>query len=505
MYSTTSNRKFSGLLTASGLLMVAALSGPAGAATVTQLSEAAQSVGGAPGDNVAPDTRPVVLVCVGLNNKATGQNDPATAPTPDQIKQALTPDEIDLLRRCADVIQAGGLGIQKDQATPEDNAEAAVALRQIAPDEIAAQGTTSIQAVNTQQSNVAARIAALQSGLGGLSLRRLSLRSHDSMLAGDDLQKLVGGAAGEETRASRLGLFISGDLSSGDKDTTSREAGFDFDTQSLTVGVDYFLDSNAFIGMALGITAIDMNIDDNGGGLDTDNVSISLYGSVFQRNNFYINGFLDFTSSDFSSRRNLDYTLDETEGGCCVVTETGERVTVRQNALGKTDGKQTSASINMGYEINKGAFSYGPVFDLSYSSLTIDGFSETMSNPEAVGRGLALTYLDQDIDSLRSVLGFKLNHVSSKNWGVFSKQLRLDWHHEFKDEARTIRSFYKFDPAQTVMTLKSDDPDADFYSLAIDLAAGLPNGRSAFVSYATLIGLDNVSVNQISAGMRFEF
>ena len=62
-------------------------------------------------------------------------------PTQQQIEQNLTPDEADLLRRCADVIQAGGLGIQAQEATPEDNAEAAVALRQIAPDEIAAQGT----------------------------------------------------------------------------------------------------------------------------------------------------------------------------------------------------------------------------------------------------------------------------------------------------------------------------------------------------------------------------
>lgn len=472
------------------------------AETVKVLSEAAQSVGGAPDADVGD--RPVVVVCVGLNAKATGQDDPGTPPTQQQIEQNLTPEESDLLRRCADVIQAGGLGIQAQEATPEDNAEAAIALRQIAPDEIAAQGTTSVRAVNSQQSNVAARIAALQSGIRGLSVRRLSLHSGDSRLAGGDMQKLVGGDAGNEDAPARLGLFLSGDISTGDKDQTSREAGFDFDTQSFTIGVDYFLNTDAFVGVALGANKINMDIDNNGGGLDTDNLSLSLYGSVFRSNNFYLNGFLDLSSSDFKSRRNMNYTLDETTGGCCVVTEAG-RVTVRQTAIGKSDGKQTTASLNMGYDFNKGAFSYGPSLDLTYSSLTIDQFSESMSDPASTGRGLALTYLEQNIDSFRSVLGFKVNHVRSMSWGVLSKQLRADWYHEFKDDARAIRSFYKFDPGQTIMSLTADKPDADFYSLAFDLSAGFASGRSAFISYATLLGLDNVSVNQLSAGVRFEF
>lgn len=480
------------------------LSDSAPAATVDNLSEAAESVGGESGGNVDPGTRPVVQVCVGLNAKAAGQAtpDPTTPPTNDQIAANLSADENDLLRRCADVIQAGGLGIQADQADATDNAEAAVALRQIAPDEIAAQGTTSVNAVNSQQNNVAARISALQSGLRGLSLGQLSLNVDGSKLAGDQLQKLVGGAAGDGDR--RIGMFISGDIASGEKDTTSREAGFDFDTQMLTVGVDYFLNDSSFVGLALGVSQIEMDLDDAGGGLDTDSVGISLYGSVFRKNNFYINGFFDYTSSDHDSQRNMNYTLDETQGGCCVVTETG-RVTVLQSANGSTEGDQTTLSINMGFDYNKGALSYGPTLDLTYSSLTIDGFSESMSNPEAVGRGLALTYKDQDIDSVRSILGFHVSHASSQNWGIFSKQLRLGWHHEFEDDEREIRSFYSFDPAQTEMILKADAPDTDFYSVSIDLSAGFANGRSAFISYSTLAGLDDVSLNQISAGLRLEF
>lgn len=470
--------------------------------TVDTLSEAAQSVGGGNGANVAPPTRPVVQVCVGLNAKASGQDDVTVPPTEDQILDNLSADENDLLRRCADVIQAGGLGIQADQADETDNAEAAVALRQIAPDEIAAQGTTSVTAVNSQQNNVAARVSALQSGLRGLSLNQLSLNVDGSRLAGNDLQKLVGGAAGRGD--SRLGLFISGDISSGDKDQTTREAGFDFDTQTLTVGVDYFLGDSSFVGVALGVSQIEMDIENSGGGLDTDTVGLSVYGSVFRKNNFYINGFFDYTRGDHDSERAINYTLDETAGGCCNVTEVG-RVTVNQVAKGSTEGDQVTLSMKMGYEKSKGAFSHGPSLDLTYTSLTIDGFSETMSNATDVGRGLALTYKEQEIDSFRAALGYQVSHVSSQSWGVFSKQARFNLHHEFEDDGRSVESFYSFDPAKNVMTLSADDPDSDFYSVAFDLTAGLANGKSAFLSYSTLFGLDDVSLHQISGGMRFEF
>jgi uncharacterized protein with beta-barrel porin domain len=472
------------------------------AGTVTELSEAEQSVGGPPGA-APPAVRPVVKVCVGLNTQATGNTDPSVPPTQQQIAANLSADEADLLRRCADVIEAGGLGIQAQEATPESNDEARVALRQIAPDEIAAQGTTAVRAVNSQQNNVAARIIALQSGLRGVGLKRLSLNVDGSMLTGNQLQQLLGGAAGEGD--SRLGAFVSGDLGFGDKKTSSREAGFDYDSRMLTAGVDYFLSGTSFIGVALGLNKVDMDVTNNGGTLESSNVSISIYGSAFRKNQFYINGFLDYSRSDHDTERNLNYTLDETSGGCCSVGLTGNRVTILQSAKGSTEGSQLTASVNMGYDLSKGAVTYGPTLDISWSSLEIDPFSESMSNPTAEGRGLALTFNKQTIDSLRSSLGFQANHTSSKSWGVFSKQFRASWHHEFEDSAHTIKSFYSFDPAKTLMTLQADRPDTDFYSLALDLTAGLSGGRSYFISYSTLVGLKDITANQFSAGLRYEF
>lgn len=472
---------------------LAVLSGSAMAAKVTGLSDAQQS--GA--DNVVP-------VCVGLNTRATGNDDPSIPPTADQIAR-LSANEQDLLRRCADAIEAGGLGIKADRATEETNNAARIALSQIAPDEIAAQGTTSVRAANVQQDNIASRISALQSGFRGVSVGQLSLNLEGRKYSGNDVLIASGGSAGETGGRSRLGAFINGSFNFGDKEATGREAGFAFDGGGLTVGLDYFVSGSAFVGAAVGVNSTTIDIDNNGGGIDTDTVSLSLYGSFFQSEKFHINGLVEYASDEHSTRRNLNYTLNETTGGCCEVDLTDATVTVDQAALGSSDGDQFTVAINLGYSVGKGGLSYGPVLDLSHTKVNIDAFDERMSNPNAVGRGLALHIADQEITSTKSELGFQLDYTGSQNWGVLTQQLRVSWLHEFDDDGRLIEANYLFDPNKVALDLKTDDIDSDYFSVNLGLSAGLARGRSAYVSYATLLGLDDISYHGLNAGFRMEF
>ncbi len=475
------------------VLALAALSSNAMADKVTGLSDSQES-----------GASNIVDVCVGLNAKATGNNDINIPPTDAQVA-TLTSNEQDLLRRCADAIEAGGLGIKADRATAKTNAEAKIALSQIAPDEIAAQGTTSVRAVNVQQDNIAARISALQSGFRGVSVGQLSLNLDGRQFTGNDLLSMSGGSAGESGGRARLGAFINGQFNFGDKEATGREAGFDFDGGGLTVGLDYFISGRAFVGAAVGVNTTSIDIDHHGGGLDTDTVSLSLYGSFFQSDKFHINGLLEYANDDHSTRRNLDYTLNETSGGCCEVGLTGDTVRVNQAALGSADGDQFTVAVNLGYSLGQGGFSYGPLLDLSYTKVNIDAFDERMSNPEAVGRGLALHIASQEITSTKSELGFAVDHTGSQTWGVLTQQLRLSWLHEFDDDNRLIEAHYLYDPAKVPLNLNTDDIDSDYFSVNLGLSAGLSRGRSAYFSYGTLIGLEDITYHGLNAGYRMEF
>ena len=470
------------------------LSMPVLADKATGLSDTQNSAA----DNIVP-------VCVGLNTKASGNDDPAVAPTATQIA-SLSSQEQDLLRRCADAIEAGGLGINPDRATAETNEAAKAALKQIAPDEISAQGTTSVRAVNVQQDNIAARISALQAGFRGLGLSNLSLNLDGVKLTGREFLELTGGAAGDESNHSSVGMFLNGNFSLGDKEATGREAGFDFDGAGITLGVDKFVSNNAFVGAAFGFNNTTIDIENNGGGLDTDSVSLSLYSSYFKTDQFYINGFLEYAQDDHSTRRNLSYALNETSGGCCNVdVDESSTVIVDQAAIGTSDGDQLTIAADIGYEIPKGSVAITPTAAIAHTRVNIDAFNEHMSRPNDIGQGLALHIGDQEITSTKSEVGVHLSHANSREWGVITQQLKVSWLHEFEDDGRIINAHYLFDPDKVAMDLKTEEVDADYFAVNLGISAGMAKGKSAYLSYSSLLGLDDITFHGINLGYRMEF
>ena len=457
----------------------------------------------------------VIPVCVDLNQKAGDEEFlGGTVDKQSGLKENLSAEEFDLLRRCADAIDAGGLAEEANGRKANDFNAATTALSNIAPDEISAQGTTSIKTTNIQQNNIAARISALHTGARGFGFAGLKLDINGKKLTDKELSAIfsehtTGGGASADSNMTdsfnRLGFFINGSYNFGDRDATIREAGFDYDTQGITIGTDYFVNDKFIIGAAIGITTAEMDIDNNGGGLDTDSTNLSLYGSFFQSEQLYINGFIDFGRSKHSSSRNINYTLKETQGGCCVVDLTGNDVTVDQQANAKTDAKQRTLAVDMGYEFYQGNFTYGPTLSFGYTKVDIDGFSESMSNPDAIGRGLGLRIDAQEIESIKSQLGFQLANSGSFGWGVLTQQVRFTWLHEYNDNSRIIRANYIYAPIDRNMDFATDNPDRDYFITSIDLSATFAHGRSAFLSYSTIAGLDYITYNGIQAGIRMEF
>ncbi len=457
----------------------------------------------------------VIPVCVDLNQKAGDEEFlSGTVDKQASLEQNLSAEEFDLLRRCADAIDAGGLAEEANGRKANDLNAAAIALSNIAPDEISAQGTTSVKTTNIQQSNVAARISALHSGTRGFGFAGLRLDINGQKLTDRELSAMLsdqttgGGASADDNvmdRFNRLGFFINGSYNFGDLDGSVREAGFDYDTQGITIGSDYFITDRFIIGAAFGITSANIDMDNNGGGIDTESTNLSLYGSFFHDEQFYINGFLDFGKSEHNSLRNINYTLKETLGGCCVVDLTGNDITVDQQARSKTDATQKTLALDAGYELQQGNLTYGPTLSLGYTRVDIDGFSESMSNPGAVGKGLGLRIDAQKIESIKSQLGFQLANSTSFGWGVLTQQVRFTWLHEYSDDSRIIRANYIYAPKERNMDFATDNPDRDYFITSIDISATLSHGRSAFLSYSTIAGLDNITYDGIQAGVRMEF
>jgi outer membrane lipase/esterase len=442
----------------------------------------------------------------------------------------------DLQIRCTELVGNALAGNQTGVRNP---------LLEMSTKEVSSQGTSSIETSNIQFTNVSARLAALRSGVRGLSLRGLAFNVNgkplpDTLLAGllpaqatSDSVSADGGnifprfkawsqrhtpigpmaanpssqgtsravsATDEPSPFGRLGVFLNGTISFGDKDSTSRETGFDFDTYGVTGGLDYRFTDNFILGAAFGYANSNADFSADGGDLDTDAYSVSIFGTYYV-NRFYIDGIVNFGWIDYETNRNIVYSVPRTDRVGNVLPGT---TSVNQTANSETDGMQYSFSVGAGYDFTTGGFTFGPYARVNYLKADIDGFDESIGNANP-GFGLALAIDNQDVESFTTAFGAQGSYAFSTGFGVLVPLMRLEWEHEFLDDRRTVTARFVNDPTRTPISLDTDDPDRNFFNLGFGLSAVFARGMGAFVYYETVLGLRDVTAHNIALGVRLGF
>jgi outer membrane autotransporter protein len=398
----------------------------------------------------------------------------------------------DLFARCQDLVHTGNvlagtgatsfsLGLSQSQLND--------ALLQVAHEESTAQGTSSTESSSNQTGNVANRLASLRAGgpalgvnIAGLTALQRSLDLPGAAFAGLGRPGAGGAASGQDVdQSSRLGAFLNGTVSFGDKDPTSEEAGFNFLTGGLTGGLDYRFGDTLIGGVALGYTTTDNDFDGGAGKLGIDAITISIYGSYYPLAELYVDLIASFSLKDQELTRNIVYP------------------SVNRTARGDTDAQEYAVSVGGGYDFVYQGWTFGPYGRLDYVNTEIDGFTESGA------LGLNLTFGAQDITSLSTVLGAQVTRAISTDFGVLIPAAHADWQHEFEDESRLITVQYAADPNANRFSVITDSPDRDFANLGASLALVLPGGWMAFVAYETVLGLRDISNHIFTFGGRLEF
>nr|MDQ2695061.1 autotransporter outer membrane beta-barrel domain-containing protein [Pseudomonadota bacterium] len=170
-----------------------------------------------------------------------------------------------------------------------------------------------------------------------------------------------------------------------------------------------------------------------------------------------------------------------------------------RTAVADTASDQLVLSGGAGYEISAGALRFGPYLRVSYLDAQIDGYRETGA------QGLNLAVEGQDVDSLTSVLGAQGAYATSHGFGVLTPYARVEWHHEFQDDSRSVAARYVNDPRGNLLVARSESPDRDYATLGLGVAGVFRGGVQAFVDYAAVLGLEDVTDHAVTAGVRVEF
>ena len=117
----------------------------------------------------------------------------------------------------------------------------------------------------------------------------------------------------------------------------------------------------------------------------------------------------------------------------------------------------------------------------------------------------------QTATSFTSNLGFHVSRTFTPPWGVLIPYVRADWVHEFEDDAEIVEVGFAndpllndpTDPTQPIL-VSTDERDPNYFVVSAGFSVQLIRGISGFINYRTTQGLADLSLTDITGGIRFE-
>jgi outer membrane autotransporter protein len=397
---------------------------------------------------------------------------------------ALVGDQQDLLRQCNAITF---------DSTPTEQARA---LDEITPEEMNAVRTQTLNLSRSQLGNLGDRLAALRKGAKGLSLVGLNLNTQDSYIPAQQVATSLdrvfgGGASADDARESlfndRVGIWLRGNYSFGDKSESHADHGFEADQWALLSGLDYRFTPDSVIGIALGYGRSQVDFNPTGAGeLATSVINGAIYATMYSQQGFYVDAIASLLQAGYDSVRRLEFT----HGGTLVDL----------TARGDTKGSSLGFAFTLGYDFNLRGFTIAPSVGYNYLTSTIDGFRE------AGAAGLDLAFEQQTYVSGTANAGLRMSYAWRTKIGVLMPQVRGEYIREFIDERETFGVRFANDPfADTpLMIVQTDVPDRSYWRLSSGFAAQFAYGISAFVEYQRLNSLRYFDYADVALGLRFE-
>ena len=271
--------------------------------------------------------------------------------------------------------------------------------------------------------------------------------------------------------------FITGDLNTGDRQNTSTTTGFNIDTKGVTVGIDYPVTERVVIGLAVGNSSSNNQLNDDKGKVGINNTSISAYGS-YQQDKLYADALISYGWDSFDLTRRIN-------------------VTGFDRATANPGGNRLTVGVSSGYEFGAGGLSVGPIVGLRYTKVKINGYTEQN------GDILNLKVNPQQTDSVLFNIGAQVAYSFRTNFGTIAPYIAASYERELSDNNRQIVTELVTQPGIPMRTnIAADAPDS--VSLSTGLQAQFTNNLAVGLGYKRLFG-GNASENNFNAQIRYQF
>jgi hypothetical protein len=156
-----------------------------------------------------------------------------------------------------------------------------------------------------------------------------------------------------------------------------------------------------------------------------------------------------------------------------------------------------------------GQTSVDTALNAQYQNSKIDGFQETgafCTTGACAGTDLNMRIDGERIKSTEASLSVRAQHVFTCSHGVLVPFVSGEVIKQLEDQRYVISGMYEsLYGVIPNFNLNTDKPDTQYYAGSVGLSFVRPNGWQGFLKYRAKFGLENVSDNLVSAGIRMEF
>ena len=230
-------------------------------------------------------------------------------------------------------------------------------------------------------------------------------------------------------------IWSEGSVTIGKTDESTIAAIKKINSNGITLGIDKIVDRNQIYGFAIRIEDDDSDIGSSGSKLDTDSLSLSLYGTL-----------------PFSEKTYIDSTL-----GVGLLRTDLTRIHDSGTLTGKRKGEQVFGSILYGAEFeNEVTLSpYGRI-DAGYTKLK--SFSDT-------GTVAAINYNEQKIKTARASVGLLIDDEIKTQNATFIPNARIEYGKDVVDASDAVLSYVVY--PNTDYTFKIDREESDNFRMGL--------------------------------------
>jgi hypothetical protein len=353
-------------------------------------------------------------------------------------------------------------------------------LERVAPQPSGAQSKVASEVISAVTGGIAARLAAVRTGVQRLSFADLSLDYHgraiplgaisSALFTLQSAQTDAGGS--DDNDYNGWSAFLSGNLGDGERKTHPGELGFDLSSRGLMAGVDRLFGQTIF-GASINWMQLESDLTQNAGSVDVDGYALSIYGSrggIFARSaatdtgkgmrydGMHLDGSLTLGRNSYDSEHVVEIT------GLPTSTATSEN-----------DADVLALAGVTGFEAHNGRTDFDFSLSGTWSRAEIDDLTEEGSGP------LILFVQGHEVESLTGTAALSVKSAIPVSFGTLLPNFRAEMIHEFKSGARLVTARFLRDQLGTSFTIPIDQPDANYGKIAAGLQASFAHGVSAYI------------------------